>query len=117
MNSAFNIILKYLAFLFLINTLFLCLSISTASAGIIGEIGDIGVKFAVINLWKGLGGLALLLFGMYAIANRRPFRYKIMAVASGVMIIAATIVGIFLFIGEFWPILSAVISKTAALFR
>ena len=95
--------------------LFLCPAV--ASAGIVGDIGDIGVRLALINIWKGLGGLALFIAGAYMIANKRPFRYKSVAFAASLLLVTMTITGIFLFLIEFWPVISAVISRIAALFE
>lgn len=88
-----------------------------AYAGIFRDIGDIGVRIAVINLWKGLGGLALFLGGCYLVANRRPFRYKVMAFAVAFMLITMTIIGFFLFIGEFWPVIGPIIKDVANMIR
>ena len=87
----------------------------TALAGPIAEIGDIGVKFALINIWKGLAGLALFIAGAYMLGNRRPFRYKIMAVAVAGMVFTMTAIGALLFVGEFWPVIEPIIKSIAAI--
>lgn len=118
MNSAyFSICLRYLCFLILMNALLCVVYVSNIQAGIIGEIGDIGVKIALINIWKGLGGLAMFGAGSYLIANKRPFRYKAMAVATSIMLFCMTITGVLLLIGEFWPAISKVVKIIAAFIK
>ena len=114
-NAYFQLCLKYIFFVLCTSTLFWLYCVSNVQAGIVGEIGDIGFKIAVINIWKGLGGLALFLGGCYMMHNRRPFRYKIMAFAVAFMLISMTIIGMLLFLAEFWPVISGA-AKSAAEF-
>jgi len=110
-----NNALKYSSLIFFCLGALLC--VPSATAGPVAEIGDIAVKFALINIWKGLGGLVLFIAGAYMLGNRRPFRYKIMAVAVAFLTFSITIIGILLFLGEFWPVLVSVAEKTADIIR
>lgn len=88
--------------------------VPSAVAGPIAELGDIGFKFALINIWKGLAGLVLFIAGAYMLGNRRPFRYKIMAAAVACMTFAITVIGALLFVGEFWPVIKPIIQGIIA---
>ncbi len=112
-----QICLKYIYFISCVFAVFLLGYTSQAYAGIVRDIGDIGVRIAVINLWKGLGGLALFLGGCYMMANRRPFRYRIMAFAAAFMLITMTVIGFGLFIAEFWPVIGPVVRDAANMIR
>jgi len=89
----------------------------TATAGVIGDIADLGLKVALIRHWKALLGVMLLLGGAYAIAHKPTFKYKLMAISAAITLYMITIWGGALLLGEFWSDIEPVISSTALFVR
>jgi hypothetical protein len=90
---------------------------SIATAGIVGDIADLGLKVAIIRHWKAFSGVVLLLGGAYLIAHKPLFKFKVMAIAASVTLWVITIWGGSLLLGEFWTQIDAAVTNAALFIR
>lgn len=107
--------LQYTGFVLYVSAMFLFTV--DAQAGIIADIGDVGFKIALIKLWKGLGGLALLISSYYLLSKRPTFNSRALSNAMAFTLYCSTTTAALLLAGQFWPVIYEVVQMTAQLIK